>query len=282
MFGRRKRSGERGDEGGEEQARDRDLATTDALAGADGDDLERVSGEQAGATPSASGAGRGWRVDGPFDESEVDDPSDGGRRLFLGSLWLAGQPGVELQLQVDQQSGTVEGVTFLEGDSALELRAFAAPRTTGIWDDVRAELLASLQEQGASAEEGDGPFGTELRAALPAEMPDGQQGFQPLRFLGVDGPRWFLRGVVSGRGAIEPGAAAPLEQVFRDAVVIRGREPMAPRDPLPLTLPPGAVTDPTEEPGASVDGQLTWPAQLNGVAREGGAPEDPDGQAGRG
>jgi hypothetical protein len=217
------------------------------------DDAEEVRGEELENSPddltdapsAGTGApapvGRGWRVDGPFDESEVEDPSDGGRRIALGSLWLAGQAGVELQLQVDQQQGTVEGVTFLAGESALEIRAFAAPRSTGIWDEVRGELLASLQEQGAATEEGDGPFGTELRAALPVQTPEGQQGFQPLRFLGVDGPRWFLRGVVSGLGAMEPGAAAELEQVFRDAVVVRGKEPMAPRDPLPLALPPGAV-----------------------------------------
>lgn len=182
----------------------------------------------------------GWRVDGPFDISEVSDPSDGDRRLDLGGMWLAGRPGVELQVQLDQETGSLEGVTFLDGESGLEVRPFAAPRTTGIWAEVREELAASLVEQGAATEELDGPFGTELRAAIPATLPDGTPGFQPLRFIGVDGPRWFLRGVVSGRGAIEEGAAAVLEDIFRDTVVARGKDPMAPRDPLALRLPPAS------------------------------------------
>ena len=50
----------------------------------------------------------------------------------------------------------------------------------------------------------DGPFGTELRARVPAEGPAGQQPqLAPARFLGVDGPRWFLRGLVTGPAATE-------------------------------------------------------------------------------
>ncbi|RZS82965.1 uncharacterized protein DUF3710 [Motilibacter rhizosphaerae] len=244
MFGRRKRSGS-------EDAEERDgaLVAPQSQGAEQGEELEAPADD----APAAAGGApavrpSGWRVDGPFDASEVEDPSDGGRRISLGSVWLAGREGVELQLQVDEQAGTVEGATFLDGESGLEVRAFAAPRTEGIWDEVRGELLASLQEQGAGVEEGDGPFGTELRAALPAQLPDGSQGFQPLRFIGVDGPRWFLRGVVSGRGAMEEGAAAVLEDVFRDTVVVRGREPMAPRDPLPLALPAGVVPVP-QDPG---------------------------------
>ena len=61
-----------------------------------------------------------------------------------------------------------------------------------------------------------------------------------MRFIGVDGPRWFLRGVISGQGAVQPEAAGLLEQVFRDTVVVRGEGPMAPRDPIVLKLPDDA------------------------------------------
>ena len=61
--------------------------------------------------------------------------------------------------------------------------------------------------------------------------------FAPAVFVGVDGPRWFLRGVLSGRAAIDEASAAPLLDIFRAAVVVRGTEPMAPRELLPLTLP---------------------------------------------
>ena len=49
--------------------------------------------------------------------------------------------------------------------------------------------------------------------------------------------------MLSGRAAIDEEAAGPLLEVFRAAVVVRGVEPMAPRELLPLRLP----TDPRAE-----------------------------------
>jgi hypothetical protein len=37
-----------------------------------------------------------------------------------------------------------------------------------------------------------------------------------------------------------------LLELFRDVVVVRGAGPMAPREPIPLTLPEGAPTAPDE------------------------------------
>ena len=67
----------------------------------------------------------------------------------------------------------------------------------------------------------------------------------PARFIGVDGPRWFLRAVVSGRAAIEPAAATEVHDLIRTAVVDRGDEAMPPRELLPLRLPeqPEAVVE---------------------------------------
>ena len=64
---------------------------------------------------------------------------------------------------------------------------------------------------------------------------------RPARFLGVDGPRWFLRGLISGPAASSPEAAAQLEAAFQGIVVVRGTEPMPVREQLPLTLPPQAA-----------------------------------------
>jgi hypothetical protein len=53
----------------------------------------------------------------------------------------------------------------------------------------------------------------------------------------VDGPRWFLRGLFAGAAAEDAAAAAPLEAVLREVVVVRGDHPMPPRDLLELRLP---------------------------------------------
>jgi hypothetical protein len=125
----------------------------------------------------------------------------------------------------------------------VQLQAFAAPRTRGIWDDIRAEIAESIVAQGGTADEQRGVLGTELRTRMPSAGPDGRTVFAPARFLGVDGPRWFLRAVLSGRAAIDDDAAAPLLEVVRGTVVVRGDSAMAPRELLPLQLPQEPATD---------------------------------------
>lgn len=56
----------------------------------------------------------------------------------------------------------------------------------------------------------------------------------------MDGPRWFLRAVISGKAAEDAEVAATLEGVVRDIVVVRGDEPMAPKEAIELRLPPEA------------------------------------------
>ena len=85
----------------------------------------------------------------------------------------------------------------------------------------------------------------QARLTLPARTPEGQQVTQPVRFVGIDGPRWFLRAVFLGRAAVEPDPEDALHQLVRQTIVVRGASAMAPRDPLPLTLPaqPAAAAD---------------------------------------
>lgn len=113
----------------------------------------------------------------------------------------------------------------------------AAPKTAGLWDDLRGEMIKGLKESGGKVASISGTFGRELLAEVPVEGPDGRQGTQHMRFVGIDGPRWFLRGAFSGRAVDEPKHAAPLEEVLRDVVVDRGSQAMAPRELVPLELP---------------------------------------------
>jgi len=185
--------------------------------------------------PDLSGAARG---EGPWDVTAVEaqDASDV-ERIDLGGLLVPGVDGMELRVDMDEQAGRVVAVTVVLGESALQLQPFAAPRREGIWAEVRAEIAAGITRSGGTADEVDGTFGRELRAAVPAELPNGRKALQPARFLGYDGPRWFLRGVLTGKAASDPAAAAALEQVFRDVAVRRGSGPMAPREPIELQLP---------------------------------------------
>ena len=190
------------------------------------------------------------RSGGPFDSSEVDPETlTAEDRIDMGALVITGLPGMQLRLQVDEQSGEVQAILLVleEEGSALELRAFAAPKTSGIWSEVRQEIAAEATRMGGTASETEGPFGTELVLVVPVEDPEGQIFSQTSRVIGVDGPRWLLRATVLGRAAVEPDAAPPMEQALRNVVVVRGSEPMAPRESLALRLPEGAQPAAEEE-----------------------------------
>jgi hypothetical protein len=138
---------------------------------------------------------------------------------------------------VEDQQGTVASVMLAGPDSGLELRAFAAPRSGGIWDEVRADIAAEATRLGGTATETDGEFGTELTLKVPVQTPDGKQATQPSRIVGVEGPRWLLRGTFLGRSALQPDPEGPLETAFRNVIVVRGNEPMAPRDMIRMQMP---------------------------------------------
>jgi hypothetical protein len=167
---------------------------------------------------------------GPWDSH--DKPRDDDlARVDLGGLRVPIPDGVELRVEV--QEDTVVAAALVQGNSQLIVHAFAAPKSSGIWTEVRNEIADSLRQGGGAAEDTAGPFGTELKARIPGE--DGIS--QPARFLGIDGPRWFLRGLMTGPAATDPTQATKLEEVFRRLVVHRGGDAMAPRDALPLHLP---------------------------------------------
>jgi hypothetical protein len=144
---------------------------------------------------------------------------------------------------MDEQSGVVQAVLMMVDDSALELRAFAAPKTSGIWDEVREEIVQEAARMGGTANEVDGPFGTELVLVVPVQDPEGQVYSQTSRVIGVDGPRWMLRATLLGRAAVEPDAGESMEALLRKVVVVRGNEPMAVRESLPLHVPATSQSD---------------------------------------
>jgi hypothetical protein len=177
---------------------------------------------------------RGFGLPGPWDVSEA--PEDDDRpRVDIGGLLVPGFPGLELRLEVDRASERVIAATAVVGDGQLQIQPFAAPRSGGLWDDVRAEIIQGIGEAGGKVQEVSGRFGAELIAEVPAD--DGSPGLQPARFVGIDGPRWFLRGVYSGSAARPGKSADRLDEVLATTIVNRGDAAMAPRDLLPLHLP---------------------------------------------
>jgi len=178
------------------------------------------------------------RTDGPFDKAEVDSLDD---RLDFGALAIVPLEGMELRLDVDEESQQITGLTAVRGDSACQLQAFAAPKSSGIWDGIRDDIADGLIGGGGTAEEKLGPLGIELHVRMPGRGADGRTTYSPARFIGVDGPRWFLRAVLSGTAAVDESAAEDLLDYVRRTVVVRGGEARAPRELLPLKMPDAVV-----------------------------------------
>lgn len=171
-------------------------------------------------------------TDGPYDER--DAPDDDVERVDLGALRVPVGPGIDVRLEVNEAQ-QVTAVTLAVPDGHMQLGVFAAPRNEAIWDDVRAEIASSMSAQrgGAPKEVPGAGFGTELTGRLP-----GDGGAQvAVRFIGVDGPRWFLRAMLVGAPATDKAKAARFEQALRKVIVVRGPEPLPAREPVPLRLP---------------------------------------------
>lgn len=182
----------------------------------------------------------GPRAHGPWDSAEVTFDEDDPTRIDLGGLVVTGKQSLELRLQVDEATQQVAAVLLVGPDGAVELRPFAAPRNSDIWDGIRKHIAAETAQRGGTATEVEGAYGKELRVVMPVTTPEGKSATQASRVLGISGPRWLLRATFLGKQAVEPQADSDIEAALRDLIVVRGNEPMAPGDPLPLAMPANA------------------------------------------
>ena len=160
--------------------------------------------------------------------------------LDFGGLLIPASPQQKVRLDIDQKTKRVVALTITLGQASIQLQPFSAPKSGGTWEEVRQQIADSVKTQKGRIKEVDGRFGRELAARVPTTLKDGRQGWRVARFIGFEGPRWFLRGVVGGRGAIDSAAAREVEDFFASVVVVRGEDPLPPRELLPLRPPEGA------------------------------------------
>lgn len=179
---------------------------------------------------------------GPFDSELVDQVRP---YVDFGSLRIEPVSDLGMSVEVEDNTSRVIAVTLDFANSKLQLMAFAAPRTEGLWSDIRSAVVQNIRSQGGEVEEGYGALGAELKAKLPLVDDSGRAaGHRLARFVGFDGPRWCLRGTVSGAAMTDPRAAAEIDDLFRSVVVHRGDIPLPPGEALALTVPVGSVLPP--------------------------------------
>lgn len=229
--------------------RKKDLTDDDLLSLDDGGS-DVIRPEPAEGEP---GVDRDWtrEQDGPYDISEWPE-LDG--RIDLGAMRLPNVRGMQLRLDLEKGTGRVIGATVGFGASQAQIQVFAAPRTAGLWDELRADIARGLVDAGGAAETAEGTMGKELRARMPGRAPDGRVAYQPARFVGINGPRWFLRVVVNGPAATDDNQVRGILAYVRSVVVQRGDEARPPREVLTLT-PPRGFTEALEKEAAAKKAQ---------------------------
>ncbi len=173
------------------------------------------------------------RSAGPWDSASEYPDSE---RIDFGSLLVPVRDGYDVQVFVSEDEGI--SIAVVSGDSGLQLQPFAAPRSAGLWHEVLPEIAEEVAKAGGQSQEQAGPFGLEL-FVMVVPQGAGEHGVppQPLRFMGADGPRWFLRGLISGPAATDIELARAFEDIFADVVVVRGDHAEPQRKPLDIRLP---------------------------------------------
>jgi hypothetical protein len=169
---------------------------------------------------------------GPWD-SASGYPDEA--RMDFGSLLVPVKDGYDIQVMMSEEEGI--SVAVVHGDSGMQLQPFAAPRNAGLWHEVLPEIAEEVAKAGGQSAERDGPFGAELVARVAPQGAGARVPPQPLRFIGVDGPRWFLRGLISGPAALDDELTQQFRDILSDVVVVRGEQAQPPRQPLQIQLP---------------------------------------------
>ncbi len=192
-----------------------------------------------------------WRADGPWDITEVDDleNTDDGPRIDLGGMILTGVPGSELRLQISEETQQVVSAMLvleitLEApadaasggaprvqtvSSALELGAYAAPRSGGLWAELRDEISDARHRRGRLRVAGRGPV--RRRAAPPGPGAHPGRRARATSRRGCGWPR-DRAGCSAASSTVRPPSrttsnrrsSTMLAAAFRQVVVRRGDE----------------------------------------------------------
>lgn len=173
---------------------------------------------------------------GPHDSTEV--PSTLGY-LSFGSILMPTIEGVSVRAEVDEATNAIVAVSFEHNESVLQVSVFSAAKSEELWPEIYQQLIETISSTGGKVSETIGGFGKQLEAVVVANGVT-----REVRFIGFDGPRWFLRGAITGPALIDANAAMNMEDIFRSLVIDRGSVPLPPREPLPLKVPDGNFVPP--------------------------------------
>lgn len=171
---------------------------------------------------------------GPLNSYEV---ANDGTRLVLGSIWVPMRTGLDVSAQISKESGQLVSISLTYEQSIASVEIFAASKDQDTWSETRYEIANKLEATKVQPKMVDGSFGTEIHAVMPTYDQQGNATIQAVRFLGINGDRWFMRVTISGLAATDEITGKQLDELIADLVVDRGSQPMAPGSRLPISYP---------------------------------------------
>ena len=170
-------------------------------------------------------------LEGPFDIEDFDDPAVAllGRH-DLGAVLIPENETAELAVEVNQQ-GVPTMAWMVTANGRYNVTAYAAPKAGSLWREVATEVAESLRKESAQVSIEDGPWGREVVGFMT-------NGPEPvvMRFVGVDGYRWMIRGAAVAAPDKAEAIALDLRNALADTVVRRDDTPQPVRNMLPLQL----------------------------------------------
>lgn len=171
---------------------------------------------------------------GPWDISDAPADLDLSNLYDFGAVKVAGVPGATVKIVADEESQVFCGVIQMRDNTFLRCDLFAAPKSSGIWESDRENLCANFSQiPNCQIQESEGNWGKQILVFIP--NPENPDEGSVMRFLGVDGPRWFMRVTLGGLGAINAQAAQPFLQALANYVVDRGDRPAPAGEGIALT-----------------------------------------------
>lgn len=178
---------------------------------------------------------------GPFDYDDIENTSE---YLDFGSILIKPVAGLKVRMDVEESNKRVIAVSLEIAESRIQLMAFSSSKSESLWPGISDKIKSDISAQNGEIFTRDGEYGQELLAKVPQQLPDGRAGHVALRFVGIDGRRWFLRAVIGGAAIGNEEAANIVDGILRDVVVNRGDKPLPPAELLPLSVPSNAQTRP--------------------------------------
>ena len=112
-----------------------------------------------------------WSEPGPRNYGDVDT-SEG--YVDMGAILFPARPGMQLRTQVADDGTTVLQILVVLGNSGIQMSVAAAPRSGGVWDELRDEIRSGFEKQGAKVADIRTRYGNELLVDMPMKMPDGR------------------------------------------------------------------------------------------------------------